>query len=500
MRDINLTTREYLLIILIAVLGLFPRLWRVTADLQIHFDQGLHSLAIWNIWANGDLSLLGHQTDTDGIFHGPIYYWFMTPSYMISGGDPAGASIFQSLLNMAAIVFLASLAKSLFDSRTALISSILYSVSYGYASYSRWLSNVTPTLPFSIIFFWLLYKIYCGKSKFLPWAGLTASLVTQFDGAVGFFLYPLLVWVILSQKIKTSWKVWFYFTLATFLPHLPSLIFELRHGFVITNSVLKLSSSSSHGIGISLSVLKSNFIILIKELFHLTTYPYHSLIYVLLILAGIFFFKETKKQRNFLFFSISLPFLSLSLYQRGAVSFFFMPLFPLFTIIFARTLLRLPKLLAWVVICFLILINIYQWKNFVIPTHALTPIGTFNLITNKDRKMIVDWIYKDANGKPFAIWIYTIPYFLDDPWIYYFEWYGFNKYGYKPEKSSGFSPQDLKEAQIFYNIYEPDDNQPTKLSSWLHEAEKNFGLVKRSFISNDARVERRVWERISSQQ
>ncbi len=149
---------ETILIVLIISIGLIPRLWRINTDLQIHFDQGLHSMGIWNIWHEHRFSLLGHQTDTDGIFHGPLYYWFMTPAYILGKGDPSAGSIFQIFFDALGMVFLFQLCKRIFNSKSGLTAIVIYSVSYGVASFARWLNNVTPTLPLSAIFLYYLHR------------------------------------------------------------------------------------------------------------------------------------------------------------------------------------------------------------------------------------------------------------------------------------------------------------------------------------------------------
>ena len=487
---LSLTRKEFKLLSLIFLLALIPRLWRIHTDLQIHFDQGLHSFAIWDIWHERKLSLLGHQTDTDGIFHGPIYYWFMIPAYAIGGGDPGAAAIFQILLHSLAIFFLFSLAKQLFNSQVALLSSFLYAVSYGYISYSRWLSNVTPVLPFSIVFFWFLYYLYQGKINLLPAVTFLASLLTQFHAASGVFLSLVVFFILISKRLyrQVSFRIALLSLITFIIPHLPLLAFELRHNFVVSQSVLKLSRDQSSGLGFSIPVFQHNFQTFLTELVHLTSFPFAWMTIIPFVISVFLLL------RNRFFTLIILPFFFfLSLYRRGTFGFFFMPLFPLFTILFSNSILLLPKILKYILLVTLVAINLSLWKNFLYPTHALTPIGAFNLITSQDRKNVVDWVYQDASGQPFALWIYTIPYFLDQPWSYYFVWYGQDKYGYQPEKIGSFSPGDLKSAQIFYNIYEPDDDRPTRLESWLDEVNKNFGPVVGIFSSNDARVERRTW-------
>jgi len=437
------------LLLFIILLGLIPRLWMLPQNLQIHFDQGMHAQAIWRIWHDHKFSLLGHPTDVNGVYQAPIYYWLMTPAYILGGGDPAFASVFQVLLDAVGIIFLFKLASELFDTKTAYLASLLYSVSYGYASYVRWLSNVTPTFPFSALFFWLLNRVYQNQTRYLPAVLLVASMITQFNGAIGVFLFPIILWVVISRHLYS--KVNYFWSVVMFaLPHLPLLLFELRHDFVVTRSIFKFSQNSSTGLGFSSSVLWHNLGILYEQLYHLTSYSLPILTSFLLIASALVFIR---RRQVFIVGSILIFIFSLSLYKWGALLFFFVPVFGLFTIIFANTLTQLPKFIFIPVLSLTLTINIYHWKYFLLPHHNLTPIGTANLITNQDRKNVTDFIYRTADGKPFAIWIYTIPYFHDVPWTYYFTWYAQQRYGYQPLRTGGFSPGDVPPETKFFAVY-----------------------------------------------
>lgn len=465
-----------------------PRLWRLPTDLQIHFDQGLHSLAIWNIWHEHKFSLLGHQTDTDGIWHGPLYYWLMTPSFILSRGDPAGGAIFQALLTAVGMFVLADVGRRMFNFRVAWLATLLYACSYGYISYSRWLSNVTPIFPFSILFIWLTWRVWAGESRYFPWAGFLASVITQMDGALGVFLYPWLVVLEIRGQLWKNWKIVGLTLIALVLPHLPTLVFEMRHQWVITHAVLRMSGDSSQGLGWSGKVILANLQTLFKEVYHLTSYTWPWLTSLMVLVMGVYAGKFRRDPTvKFCLAFIAIFFGGVALYQRGAISFFFVPVFAVITLLTAAALSKLK--ISLILVLLLLIVNIYQWQDFLAPSHALTPIGTANLITNQDRKNVVDWIYNEAQGQPFAVWIYTIPYLLDEPWVYYFKWYGKNKYGYQPTATSGFSPTDLKNGELFFAIYEPDDDRPFRLQAWQENVATNFGQTAAGYNSHDAWVE-----------
>ncbi|KKU64782.1 MAG: hypothetical protein UX87_C0004G0020 [Candidatus Amesbacteria bacterium GW2011_GWA1_47_16] len=483
---------ELLLLVLLLAIGLVPRMWGINTNLQIHFDQGLHAVGIWRIWHDRGISFLGHQTDTLGIYHGPLYYWLMTPAYFFGRGDPVWGSVFQILLDAVGIFFLASVAKKLWDFKTALFSVILYAFSYGYASYARWLSNVTPTFPLSSIFLWCAYALFQGRVAFLPWSLLTASAITQMNGAIGVFLYPVVLFLFLVSPARTrlNFKIVSASVFAFIVPHSPLLLFELLNRYPVTRAVLNINSAGSAGVSFSARIIMYNVRTLLTELIHLTSYPFY-LPTIFLFISGVILLLLRFRHPAYKFLSIFIFafFISLSFYQRGAIGFFLVPLFLVFTLLFARVLVLLPRFLGLILLLLLLVVNFYHWRYFLIPHRNLTPIGTANLITAGDRKNIVDWIYRTANGRSFAFWIYTIPYFLDEPWIYYFWWYGQPKYGYQPVSTGGFNSADLPPSTLVFVIYEPDDNRPDLLTAWHSRVKEQFGPTEASFISNDARVE-----------
>jgi hypothetical protein len=109
---------KWWVVVLIILAGVL-RLWRINTDLLIHFDQGLHAFGSYQIWHDHQFKLLGHQTDVDGLFHGPFYYLLMSIPYGISGGNPVNASVFQILMEMMTLpLFYLAIKKLLFGQRS----------------------------------------------------------------------------------------------------------------------------------------------------------------------------------------------------------------------------------------------------------------------------------------------------------------------------------------------------------------------------------------------
>ena len=409
----------------------------------------------------------------------------MAPSYALFQGSPVAASFFQVSLEVLSLPFLYLALKKLFNKKIALATLLIYTVSYGWISYSRWLVNVTPIIPLThlLLFFLVNDKTKEHKSWRLFLISLLVGTITQLNAAVGTFLLPLLIWL---YRKPFSLKKLLTILVGFFLPALPLFIFELRHNFVLFQSFIRFSQSSDQGLGFSFSTVWGNLKVFLKELQHIFSYP-------LGIISTAFFalglLKVNKTKHSSLIYSfLFIPFLSLLIFQRGAISFFYISLLPLATAVIVYGLFQLKDKIAWAILGLVVALNIYHLPRIYQPTNALIPIGSNNLITIQDRKNIIDWVYQKADGQQFSIWYYTIPYYQEEVWDYMFLYYAQPKYGYLPEKTSGFSPNELDASTYFFAIYEPDEDRPGRLDQWLKQVTTNFGPVQDTFNSRDLYV------------
>ena len=476
------------------IIALLPRVWRLPADLQITYDQGLHSQAIWNIWHDGHLSLLGHPTDVPGIFHSPVYYWMMLPFYVLGRGDPAFPAIWQAVTHAFSVVLIYILSLRLFNRRTARVSALLFGFSYGFISFARWLSNVNPVIPFALVYFLTLERFLRKSVLWFPVSALLCALLIEFNGAIGIFLLPLLL-IAALLKIKNIFIPRWNLPLgliAFVLPHLPLVLFDLRHQFLITKSILNYSGSTGTGLGFSFSHVGYDLWVLADQLNSVLAWPYWAVTVSLLLLTAIIVYRKRHLfSVRFLLFGIFVPVLGLLAYRRGAIGFFFWAVLPLILILISFSLSVLNRSLLKIVLIIIIAVNLSHWTDFLSPHPALTPMGTRNLITENNRENIITWIYKKAGGRPIYLWMYTIPYRLEDPWRYFFIWYGQSKYGSLPVSWGGLSRVEIPSSGAFFAIYEPNKDQPSNLIGWQNRLDSEFTEKIASFRSGDVLVEYR---------
>ncbi len=474
-------------LILMMFLFIVLRFWRLQSDLLFHRDQGLHAIDTWQIWHDHKLRLLGQPTDVDGIFHGSLYYHLLSIPYFLSHGDPFAAVSFQIVIELISLPFLYLGVTKLFDKKTARLSLFFYTISHLLIGYSRWLNNVPPILPAANFLIYLLslqLKSWSSKRFFL--IGLITGLVAQLDGAMAFSLVPTLLFIF---RKKLNFTTTLLFVFGILIPAIPQLLFEVRHNFVITHAIINLFRHKNQGINLSPLPFIQSLSAAWTQVGFLLSYKF-LILSLFLLSFGIFNLHKTSKATRVLVWSYFLiPVLTYGFLHRGAIGFFFIYTWPLILAVVSFGILNLPTSISTLFVVLIVFINFYWNISLLSPNSGLTPIGTSNLTTLQDRKNIIDCVYQKAQGKQFSTWFYVLPYFQDYPWTYMFNWYGKNKYGYLPEKTGSFSPNDLKQSQYFFAIYEPDYDQPENLNKWLTEVNKNFGSSVGSCQSHDLMVE-----------
>nr|MBP9690604.1 hypothetical protein [Candidatus Woesebacteria bacterium] len=90
-----------------------------------------------------------------------------------------------------------------------------------------------------------------------------------------------------------------------------------------------------------------------------------------------------------------------------------------------------------------------------------------------DEYKVLDYIYRDSDGKAFAIDTVTNPLFNNTTWAFLFKWYGNEKYETMPVwlgypqvdpfvygKDIAFSDAALDKGSLLYVIYEPPEGIP----------------------------------------
>ena len=108
MRIFDIKIKKFLksgkfIFISILVLGFFLRIYKLEELFLYGHDQDLASWFVKDVVINKHLRLIGQETSTQGIFIGPIYYYFLIPFYLVFDMDPIAGTVAITTLGLFSI-------------------------------------------------------------------------------------------------------------------------------------------------------------------------------------------------------------------------------------------------------------------------------------------------------------------------------------------------------------------------------------------------------------
>ena len=507
LKEIKSHKPVYFLLTLLLILAFVVRIYNIDRLLGFYFDQGRDALVIWDFWHKGKLFLIGPTTGLAGIFRGPYYYYLIAPFYLIGSGNPLFPSVFLIFTSVMAIFLIYCLGAKIQGRATGIIAAILASFSYYIVMASRWFSNPTPMLLFSMILVWAMISVTENKK----WAWPVIALISGFSlfsfGSAGeLFYFPailiFLIWTVLRQgyggQSSLNNKVVFVSILLFILTFLPLVIFDIKHDGILRNNMFNTFVGEKSFTLPSLSLFesrnKSYFDIFSTKLFHIRGKKEIMALWGLLLSFILFLpgFMKNEKIKIILLLLIS-PLIGLYFYQGNHMvlyDYYMTGYYLIFILLVAIVLGKIWSyklgMLVVTYFIYLFIANNYEVLNYKLNDKSDSP-GSVALVNQLES---VDWVLNSAKGERFNVDVYVppvIPYSYD----YLFLWQATLRCG-----DSLCEMKKDENVKNLYTLYEKDSTNPDRLQAWMDRQdgigkvfkETSFGGIvvqKRERIMND---------------
>ncbi len=381
---------KWLLILVIAV-GLGLRLYHFESRLAFDFDSEYFAWEAKKILVDHKLTLVGQEASVMGVFIGPLYTYISTLFYALFGMDPVAGSVLAVILGIAATVMLYLTARYLAGGTAGLLAAIFYqwlafSISWDWSASALNGMFVVPLV-------WLY-------SSFRGWWWLTLISV-----GLAFHLHPTAVILAVATTGLLFWRWrevsrrdWLIGSMGLTALLSPLLLFELRHGGVISRSVVAAVAAGRGG-GFDIMARSLVFVNGLGGWLYgpgyATTFRWVGGLTAFLVWAGI------KSHRTFGRFWVNYAvlllttWLALVIYPGHVTDYYPMLIYgPTMVAVAGGASLvkaRLAKALVGAMLMWLMVINLKAWFTFSRPYHL------------QAKKQVVDWIINHAEGRKFAI-------------------------------------------------------------------------------------------------
>ncbi|MBI2600807.1 hypothetical protein HYW42_02540 [Candidatus Daviesbacteria bacterium] len=394
------------------------------------------------------LRLTGPTSAIEGFFNGPAWYYLLAIPYALSGGDPYSAIVMEILLWAVGGYFLLKLVSDWGRWIVLVVGSVWVASNYivlatVYSFNPNPVTLLTPLFIFTLVKYIKTDKLIYAISVFL-----LGGLFFNFEMNFGIFT-PLIIFFSLFVykkfsvfKSRNFWIGSLFFATAL----LPQVLFDLKHDFLMTNSVLNYlrnTPAGNYDIFSRLQLIANTFF----GTFIPTLMNYKTIAQILIILFVPIIIK-----------SIKLGELKKNPVVLASVLYIFIPFvgYVLLPVTVNPWHLGGPMTASLILIAF-VLSRVNQINfagkitSFLLGFTLL--FFSFNNIANYFRERskpnmdpslfanemkAIDYAYKLADGKNFKLYSY-LPSVIDFPYQYLIWWHGRKSYGYLPSEYA-YSP------------------------------------------------------------
>jgi len=452
------------------------------SQITFTYDQARDAFEALDIWRGDHFRLLGPATDLGGLFHGPFYWYMLSPLYHFSNGNIAVVKVFLILFNLVNAAFIYFFSKKLFKNRfVGVLSALLFALSFEAVQYGRWISNPAPAVLTNAIFFYGLWLFVNNRKRALPLMvlGLGLSIQFQFFMTYLFFLIlPIFIYK-LAKKTFTVSRSDILLTFISLLVFSTFILAEFKFGFQGFKALLKFLSEEKPLFNNGFIAAFNVFMDRIFNTFSLNVFGKNALISGLCTLSVLIyslFFAPGRYKRQVFFLIVWLfsPILLFSFEKNSAQFATIGILYPaiILTSFTIHQLFVCKKELRVFAVLFVLFVSITQiGMVYRYTKNGEVIFAVQDKMLLSDQKKVIDWIYKESRGKPFSLNTVTNPLFINTTWSYLFDWYGKNRYGYMPSwvgypqdgvygSQVRYTPKNIMDGTRYFLIIEPTPGIP----------------------------------------
>lgn len=402
-------------------------------------DQGEDAVHVREILEGRPL-LRGPATNIEGIYAGPLWYYFQAVGYALLGGHPAGGVVLLIGLNVALTAILMMKVKREVGAGPAVLIGGALQFYWPFFDVSRYGFNPFPLVFLTVVTILLILDFLSGKKNALIWAAVLVGLAfhAELAGAMALFLFYAAVFLFLVAKGKVNWRIVSGNILVLTVLFLPLLYYHL---FADTTFLSGWQGLFGRPGGV---FTHSQFILMLRVFLRnigKTVLPFAPALglFIFLFILAFYFLKDLWKKNIFVTRFVYLVFFYLLvnwLWFGSNVGWRIWHTVAIPVVLFIALVLVLTQISGRFFRWLLVFILAAQLVFFVrLYGHFLGDTPDPSILRNEIAA--IDWVYQHSEGKGFYVYNY-LPSVRDYSHQYLFWWYGRKKYGYLPCEYSSY--------------------------------------------------------------
>lgn len=259
---IRLRPAEICVLIFLTILYLFLRLYHLDQHVNYSDEQGKFLLTTYQIWHDRRPTLIGPPTSFsyDGryFFQGPAMYYMLIPAMLLGNWEPLFGSYLIIFLNLIAVFAIYFATRKLSNSFGGFVAGLLFVIFPETVYYTTFVWNPN-FLPFITS---LVLVLLVGIGPFstgvrLLLTGFLLGFALQFHYQIALLIILVFLYLGFLKKLKAPLLA---LLAGILIGYAPIIIFEFRHQFYNTKTILLLLENNAFSEGEATSYYFLSFI------------------------------------------------------------------------------------------------------------------------------------------------------------------------------------------------------------------------------------------------
>lgn len=226
---INRINKINIAFFLILILASYLRLYGIDKYLNFGGDNAWYYLSAKDMILNNNFPLLGIPSSVPVLKQGAVWTWILAIFLNIFKFNPIAGGYLSAIFGILSIVLIYIITERIFNSKIALIASVITSFSSYLMINDRMPYVTTPIFTSTLILYLFLILAIRGKKWAYFASGIILSILYQFELAGAFLFLPIITTFIIFRK-KLNIRNIVIFISGIFIGLSPFIISDLRKG------------------------------------------------------------------------------------------------------------------------------------------------------------------------------------------------------------------------------------------------------------------------------
>lgn len=360
---------------------------------------------------------IGPRSNTNNLFHGPLWTYLNYPAYLIGSGNPVSQAWFWIFIEVVFLISSFYIAKKLFNTFAGLGFALLLSARL--VPHMNGVFHSEATFFFMPVFFFSMYEyLKTKKWGFLALHLFFLDFLIQLNIGVGLPLFilslPLILWFIYKKKLYRH--LFLFFLIPLFLVNL--ILFDIKHNFQMTKALIGTGGALKLFITIQDWIFNRIQNTISLELLDNSQrfMPFLVVIFIAVLGISIVQIKHSKKER--LLYSLLLfyyfGYLILSVFNKGILLFHYVYVLIPLTYLWLSSFLRGKYIVLFgIIIGAVYIINLTAALNF---KHSLeVDFMGKNYNSWKGLSESAKYVISEEKGREFGYFVFAPDSFAYQP-------------------------------------------------------------------------------------